>query len=460
MQVGSYKRFYFPHPGFVAHKLVLRLHGSTDIPPLATVDTLTATGSYLDFIFAPRHLHALSLVGLHVQIPPSGAEGNGTKYLSGSSGPNTTVVDQITADQSELEVTAERGKPPVRFFIHTLTLRDVSGSKPMSYEVAFRNPIPVGELRAQGRLGPLKRSDLGSTPLSGRSTLTDLDLGVFHGISGKLQGENSFHGLLSRVEITGSTDIPDFRVGEGQPEHLATRFHAYVNGMEGSVALDRVQAVADRTRIDVSGDIDRKRGSRFAFQVKSGRIQDLMRMFARDGAPLTGAAVLHGDAFVPPEHEHFLKALQMSGTFVLSDLHFTHSQTQQTIDGFSQRASGTAPKKKNADMVAPTVLSELKVQRVVLRDGVAKFTDLLFAVPGANADGSGTFNLLNKQVDVMGTLRMDTNLSNATTGIKSFLLKPVDPLFKKKQNGTVAPVHLSGTYSHPMVGLRLPGDKK
>ncbi len=70
VQVGSYKRFYFPHPGFVAHNVVVRLHGSTNIPPLATVDTLTATGSYLDFLFEPRHLRALTIKGLHVQIPP------------------------------------------------------------------------------------------------------------------------------------------------------------------------------------------------------------------------------------------------------------------------------------------------------------------------------------------------------------------------------------------------------
>ncbi len=92
VQVGSYERFYFPNPGFVAHNITLRLHGSTNIPPLATVDTLTATGSYLDFIFEPRHLHALTVKGLHVQIPASGAAENGTKFLSGPSGPSTTIV--------------------------------------------------------------------------------------------------------------------------------------------------------------------------------------------------------------------------------------------------------------------------------------------------------------------------------------------------------------------------------
>jgi hypothetical protein len=109
VQVGSYKRFYFPRPGFVAHDVTVRLHGSTNIPPLATVETLTAADSYFDFIFEPRHLHALTIEGLHVQIPAAGTAENGTEFLSGPSSPSKTVVDKITADQSLLEVDTDHG---------------------------------------------------------------------------------------------------------------------------------------------------------------------------------------------------------------------------------------------------------------------------------------------------------------------------------------------------------------
>jgi hypothetical protein len=106
------------------------------------------------------------------------------------------------------------------------------------------------------------------------------------------------------------------------------------------------------------------------------------------------------------------------------------------------------------------VAAELNAPHVIVRDGVAQFTDLLFTIPGANTDGLGRFDLLNKQVNMKGTLRMVTDLSHTTTGIKSLLLKPVDPLFERKHAGTVAPVQLSGTFAHPTVGLQLPGDKK
>jgi hypothetical protein len=49
-------------------------------------------------------------------------------------------------------------------------------------------------------------------------------------------------------------------------------------------------------------------------------------------------------------------------------------------------------------------------------------------------------------------LRLQAKLSQATTGIKSFLLKPFDPFFRK--NGvTVLPIKVTGTRDQPAFGL-------
>jgi len=460
LTVGSYKRFYFPNPGFTAHNIVLHLHGSTNIPPLATVETLTATGSYVDFILHPHHLASLDIVGLHVQISPPETPGNGTRYLSGPSSPSTVIVDHVTANQSVLDVSTAQDKPPLHFAIHTLSLRNVSRSHPIVYQVAFSNPTPPGEITSQGHLGPLKRDDFGSTPLSGQANLADADLSVFHGIAGKAQTAASFHGLLSRIQIDGSTQVPDFHVGPGQPEPLSATYHALLNATRGSLVLGNVQATAGQTKINATGTIDRTQGSHLTLAVPNGRVQDLMRMFARKGAPVTGTATLHADVFIPPDHHHFLRSLQATASFAVSNLHFVHPKTQHTLDGFSQRASGKAPKEKlaDADAAAPIVASELQTRHLILHEGVAHFDDLLFSLPGAHADGVGTFNLLNKQVDATGNLHMDSDLSDATTGIKSLLLEPIDPFFRHK-HGTVAPVHLGGTYDQPTLGLALPGDR-
>jgi hypothetical protein len=52
-------------------------------------------------------------------------------------------------------------------------------------------------------------------------------------------------------------------------------------------------------------------------------------------------------------------------------------------------------------------------------------------------------------------MRVDTEISKTTTGVKALLLKAIDPFFKKKRKGEVVPVHITGTYEHPQFGLDL-----
>jgi hypothetical protein len=39
--------------------------------------------------------------------------------------------------------------------------------------------------------------------------------------------------------------------------------------------------------------------------------------------------------------------------------------------------------------------------------------------------------------------------------MKSFLLKAMDPFFKKKKKGEIVPVYIAGTYSKPQFGIDL-----
>ncbi len=87
--------------------------------------------------------------------------------------------------------------------------------------------------------------------------------------------------------------------------------------------------------------------------------------------------------------------------------------------------------------------------------GVAKFSDLSFWIPGAHARVEGTYNLINYKIDLRGRLRVDTKLSDTTSGTRSVLLRMVDPIFRKKRQGEVVPVKIEGTYDHPTFGLDL-----
>ena len=94
-------------------------------------------------------------------------------------------------------------------------------------------------------------------------------------------------------------------------------------------------------------------------------------------------------------------------------------------------------------------------KQVDLLGGDARFTDLRFGVPGANARLHGTYNILNYKIDLHGLMRVDTKISKTSSGLKSLLLKAMDPFFKKKRKGEVVPVHIEGTYEKPQFGLDL-----
>ena len=102
------------------------------------------------------------------------------------------------------------------------------------------------------------------------------------------------------------------------------------------------------------------------------------------------------------------------------------------------------------------VLSDLK-GHVVLKDGTAQFSNLSFSVPGAVANMHGTYNLISEKFNLLGTLKTDSDPSKTTHGVKSAMLKVLDPFFKNKNKnaGYDMPVKITGTYDHPLFGLDL-----
>jgi hypothetical protein len=67
---------------------------------------------------------------------------------------------------------------------------------------------------------------------------------------------------------------------------------------------------------------------------------------------------------------------------------------------------------------------------------------------------AGTYGLRSEALAFDGTLRMDATISEAAGGgAKSFFLKLIDPLFKKKGAGAVLPIRVRGTREQPKFGL-------
>ena len=86
-------------------------------------------------------------------------------------------------------------------------------------------------------------------------------------------------------------------------------------------------------------------------------------------------------------------------------------------------------------------------------DGLVRLSQLTFDVAGAAVALEGTYDVNSGELDLRGKLRMQAKLSQTTTGVKSFFLKAIDPLFEGKGAGTVLPIKITGTKGKPAFAL-------
>lgn len=442
---------YFPYPGYVAEGVIFDGTPAAPIPPLVSIRRMTLQSGYLDLLLRPGFINRIQLEGLQVRIPPRGPA-PAPREQHGISG---VRVGEIIADGALLEIARHEGNP-LRFEIHSLNLRSVSTDTPWSYRLAMRNAIPPGEIQSQGHFGPWKSADPAQTPLSGTYKFEQADLGVFRGIRGTLSAEDKFEGVLGQIDSSGSIAIPDFRVTSSNHEvPVRARYRAVINGINGDVRLEQVDASILQTSVEAEGSIAGRSGQKgkttsLDLTIRNGRIQDVMRLFIKaPRPPLNGMASFRAHVTIPPEGRPFLQEVQLTGDFGIGGGRFTKPSTQDRVDKLSERAQG---EKEEDD--PDSVISDL-AGHASLRDGVATFSDLSFSVPGALARMHGRYNLQNQKIDLHGTLRTQAEFSHQTTGIKSILLKPFDALFKKKHAGAEIPVQVTGTYSDPHPGLDL-----
>lgn len=450
LRIRAFHRTYFPFPGCVVDGLQFT-HGSNPGTPLITIERLIIRGSYLGII--SRRLTSITAENMHVSIPPFGS---GEAFHTT---PSKITIDEIVANGAVVEFASSKpDQQPLRFEIHNALLRDVGWNGALSYSVKVRNPEPPGEIAASGKFGVWNLNDPGQTPVSGDYKFDQADLSVFHGIGGRLSSVGKFDGVLAHINIAGSTDTPDFEVKSGGHRvQLTTEFSAYVDATRGDTFLKRVDAHFGRTHVVAEGSIAESPGGQgktalIDLRASNGRIEDLLRLFVKaDRPPMSGSVTLQAKTEIPPGEGPFLKKVKLRGEFGVGAGSFSKPGTQESVNKLSTGASG------EKDVSDPeTVLIDLAGQ-AALQDGTARFSDLSFGVPGAVARVNGTYNLISYKIDLHGQLKVDTKISNTTSGTKAVLLKVMDPLFKKRRKGEVLPIRISGTFEHPSFGLDLPG---
>lgn len=457
VSVSSYHRVYFPNPGFVATGLTLRRKTALTLPPFGHADKMEVRSRWSDLLLLRHRVQAVEVTGLHIVIPPIGSQANRANFPPGSgsdfTGPDT-AIEMFKFHNAMLVIQKNDGKNLI-FPIRELDLAHFEKDKAINYTVDMQNAIPSGRIESRGTFGPLNTKQIGVTPVSGTFTFTSVNLHDVGDIAGTLAAKGQFRGPLAALQAQADSLTPNFSVNGGKPTRVAGSVQCTVNGTSGDVALHQIELHTGATTIQATGTVQGSpKSTDINIDVKRGRAQDIMRPFIHDEVPITGSVWLRSHAYLEPRGKGgFLHRLHVTGVFDVPAERLTDAKTEKSLTDFSHRAQG----KKASDLAIEEdlgknidALSSLKGPAQI-QDGIASSRHLTFRLPGAQADLAGTFNFHNKAAHLTGNLRMDTDISHATTGFKSFLLKPLAPFFRKKNAGAVVPVAVIGAPGHYQV---------
>jgi hypothetical protein len=453
----------FPRPQISGDGLELRLGGRTDVPPLVSAGSFSASAGLLGLIGPPLRLRDVELDRLEITIPPrrdrrerAGApDREGARARAGVR-PDAIVVDRIASREARLQILSRNPeKLPRVFEIHDLVIHGFGGETDAPFRAVLTNPVPHGRIATEGAFGPWAAEEPGRTPVRGRYTFEGADLGTIDGLGGTLTSHGRYAGVLERIEVSGETWAPDFSLDLArQPVPLRTRFDAVVDGTNGDTRLERIEARLAETPITARGLVVRAREARgrhvaVEASVRGGRIEDLVRLAVRrDRPPLTGRVDLDARVFLPAGERDVIERLRLDGVFALDRARFTRMNVQRRIDELSRRGRG------RPDDERPSVVSRLSGE-FRLRGGLLGLERLRFAVPGAVVQLAGAIDLRRETLDLAGDLLLDAELAETTSGVKAVLARLVQPLFRRKGGGSKLPIRVTGTLEKPEFKLDL-----
>ena len=461
VQLEAFSVDTFPRVHVTGTNLAIRYKGRQDVPPLVSVKAFELEGGLIGLLSRPRRFRTVSVTGLQITIPPgfhTEAHSSADSPSTGdqNDGPAAVIVDVLKATDASLVLIPKRaGKEPKVFAVHQLTMRPLGRGEKMSFEASVTNPIPKGLVKAKGFFGPWRRDDPGSTPLAGQYTFDNADLSTVKGVGGILNSQGTFDGQLDRIGVKGTTHTPDFRVNvSANPVPLDSRFEAVVDGTDGDTYLNTVDATFLQTSLVARGAIvgaEGVKGRAINLDVKidKGRIEDVLRLAIKGETPvMTGGLGLHADMNLPAGPEDVMDRLQLGGTFQVTDVHFTNAEVQHKLSDLSERARGLDPNEHQTH-----VSSNLRGQ-FRLKDSVLSLRETEFDVPGALVKVAGSYGVDSEALQFDGTVRMKATISEAAGGgVKSALLKAIDPLFRRNGAGAMIPITVRGTRRDPKITL-------
>ena len=461
------------YPGLdaVGEGMVVRHHGRTDVPPLIIVQSFTVSAGFRSLLRG--RVDRVVLQGLEINIPPLGTTGTTASSRTASTPPvaanrwnpfkrlslfaRTLTIDEIQAPETAMTLfRRDPTKDPRIWYLHGVRLRDVRAGGAMRFESLLTNAVPPGQVLTSGVFGPWQREDPGASPIEGTFVFNNADLSVFQGISGILTATGSFNGSLGRISVDGQTETPNFMVNISRnPIPLSATYHAIVDATNGDTTLDPVHATFLSTSLVARGGVYDTPGPaghvvRLSVEIADGRIEDLMKLTMHTPAPpMKSRLTLRTQLIIPPGKVDVVDKLELEGEFSIVRGGFTNRDVQNRINGLSRMARGRV--RAETGIGATTVTSDFE-GRFAVRKGRVDLRSVSFTVPGALVTVGGVYAVRQETLAFKGNLYMDAKLSQTVTGLKSWLLKLADPVFRK--NGrTVVPLSIKGTRNSPHFGL-------
>jgi len=450
--------------GFAVAGTGLKIYPPDDVVNAGAKDPLISLESFyfnvnLAGLFQkPMHVGTVSVKGMIISIPPREMRQQAPKN-DRHIGKIKIVVDEIDCQESKLIIgTAKPDKDPKEFDLQRILMHNVGPNDPWQYDANLVNAIPKGDIHAKGTFGPWVNESPGDSSITGQYTFDHADLGTIRGIGGILSSTGEFSGQLNRIVVDGVTETPDFSLDTANnPVPLHTRFHAIVDGTSGDTYLQPVEAKLLNSEFTSSGAIVNVKGKGHIIDldvnVPNGRIQDFLELAVKTKPPImTGRLNMKTKLHIRPGKESVTQKLSLKGKFGLRSIHFINPEWQDKVDMLSLRAQGKAKEAKSgADDV-----SSLMTGGFAMNNGELHFDRLSYSMPGADVDMAGVYSLDGNQLDFSGKVRTKAALSNmVATWWKSWLLKPVDPFFRKHGAGAEIPIKISGTKGAPKFGLDL-----
>jgi hypothetical protein len=466
VEVDSATISTIPRPAISGSRLRIHLRdASPELPPLVSVNSFEASAPFTGLTGPRVRLGNVTLVGTDLRIPPGGLKPAVSSLDSNASADHrprdersNIVIDEIVSRDARLEIaTRKANKLPRVFEIHDLVMRGFGLPEGAQFQAGVTNAIPRGRIETTGVFGPWLTEDPSLTPIRGEYSFRKADLNDIKGISGILSSVGQYRGTLERIEVDGQTETPDFSIDlANQPVPLFTRFKAIVDGTNGDTWLDRVDAKLGESNIIASGAIVRERdvkGRHVALdiQIRDARIEDILRLAVKAAkAPMTGRMELTTTFLLPAGEQDVIDRLNLNGQFRLAQARFSNIDVQRRIEALSLRARGD----ENAEpgQTGSSVVSNLR-GRFVMRGAKIDFKDLTFAIPGAQVQLAGFYDLHQETLDFNGELLVDATLADMTSGFKSFLARLAQPFFRREGGGSRFPIRISGPRSKPQFGL-------